>query len=158
MPSVSLSGRTASTTNPACTKQPGWAYKGFMLVNSAPASSFLERPDHSFSTHQYDSTSVDSLQCNIARATIITDLNEFSILLQKIDTSNETVALAVSDARDGLKTAGDCDHVDSTGFNCRRRYRGHVASFDSTEPAASDALSKLNDAAAAAAEVGAVCR
>ncbi|ESK80964.1 hypothetical protein Moror_13458 [Moniliophthora roreri MCA 2997] len=103
-------------------------------------------------------TSVDSLQCNIARATIITDLNEFSILLQKIDTSNETVALAVSDARDGLKTAGDCDHVDSTGFNCRRRYRSHVASFDSTEPAASDALSKLDDAAAAAAEVGGVCR
>ncbi|EEB92335.1 hypothetical protein MPER_09174 [Moniliophthora perniciosa FA553] len=118
-------------------------------------------------------TKVDSLQCNIARATIITDLNEFGVLLQKIDTSDDTVASAVSDAQNGLRTAGDAitsilqallageappaDGRDKTGEGLGVMLQA-LTGLNSTEPAVSDALSKLNDAIAAGDEVVAVCK
>ncbi|ESK83195.1 hypothetical protein Moror_3303 [Moniliophthora roreri MCA 2997] len=118
-------------------------------------------------------TKVDSLQCNVARATIITDLNEFGVLLQKIDTSNDTVASAVSDAQGGLKTTGDAitsilqaliageappaEGRDKTSEGLGVMLQA-LTGLNSTEPAVSDALSKLNDAIAAGNEVVAVCK
>ncbi|ESK82140.1 hypothetical protein Moror_3475 [Moniliophthora roreri MCA 2997] len=52
-------------------------------------------------------TKIDSLQCNITQATIITDLSELGVLLQKVDISNATVAAAVTKTQGSLKTSRD---------------------------------------------------
>ncbi|KAK7024439.1 hypothetical protein VNI00_016290 [Paramarasmius palmivorus] len=118
-------------------------------------------------------TKVDSLQCNIARATIITDLNELGLLLQDIDTSNETVATAVSQAQGGLKTSGDAITdilkalIGGEGPPAEGRQKTDaglgvmlqaLTGLNSTEPAVVTALNKLNDAIAAGSEVVTVCR
>ncbi|KAL0564224.1 hypothetical protein V5O48_017827 [Marasmius crinis-equi] len=48
-----------------------------------------------------------SPQCNIARAVIITDLQDAVFLLENINTSDDAVAKAVNDAKHGVQTAGE---------------------------------------------------
>ncbi|KAJ8076165.1 hypothetical protein PM082_022150 [Marasmius tenuissimus] len=47
------------------------------------------------------------VQCNIGLAFLITDLEEVADLVNQIDTSDAAVAKAVTDAKQGIKTAGE---------------------------------------------------
>ncbi|KAG7096273.1 hypothetical protein E1B28_003721 [Marasmius oreades] len=116
----------------------------------------------------------DSLQCNIARAVIITDLGETNALLQQIDTSNsQTLATAVSRAREGVQTAGegikgiltalisgttppaDGRKVVDQGLGTTLQA---LTGLNSTDTGVTNALNKLKDAIAAGDEVVATCR
>ncbi|KAK1219799.1 hypothetical protein PQX77_017463 [Marasmius sp. AFHP31] len=114
-----------------------------------------------------------SLQCNIARAVIITDLQDTAVLLEKIDTSNSTVAKAVSDAKEGVKTAGVAiqgiltaliagETPPADGRNQTDKGLGimltSIKGLESDDEDVKTTLLKIEDTIAAGDEVVATCR
>ncbi|KAF9256582.1 hypothetical protein L218DRAFT_1007238 [Marasmius fiardii PR-910] len=116
----------------------------------------------------------DSLQCNIARAVIITDLDETFALVQQIDTSKDkNFADAVTRATEGLKTAGTgikailtalisgetppADGRSSVGKGMGDTLEA-LSGLNSTDTGVTNALNKIKDAIAAGNEVVATCR
>ncbi|KAL0564028.1 hypothetical protein V5O48_018028, partial [Marasmius crinis-equi] len=114
-----------------------------------------------------------SLQCNIARAVIITDLQDTALLLEKINISNDTVAKAVDDAKEGVKTAGEGIKNILTALISGETppadgrtqvdkglgiMRTALTGLNSTETDIKTTLEKVEDTIAAGNEVVATCR
>ncbi|KAL0580211.1 hypothetical protein V5O48_001804 [Marasmius crinis-equi] len=66
------------------------------------ASASLAAPAASLESRQ-----IGNLACNVARFKIVTDLVKTGNTLKKVDTTDPTVADAVTTAQGGLKSAGD---------------------------------------------------
>ncbi|KAL0564225.1 hypothetical protein V5O48_017828 [Marasmius crinis-equi] len=116
-----------------------------------------------------------SLQCNIARAVIITDLQDTAVLLSQINTTDATVAKAIDDAKKGVQTAGEgikniltaliSGETPPAGADGRGEVdkglgiiKTALTGLNSTETDIKTALEKLEDTIAAGDEVVATCR
>ncbi|KAF5374297.1 hypothetical protein D9758_004589 [Tetrapyrgos nigripes] len=116
---------------------------------------------------------IGDLQCNIARLQTVSALGQAQNLLGKIDTTDPNVASAVSTASDGLNSAqagiktiggaivsgqtAPADARDQVGTGLTDALTA-LDGLDSTDPAVSDTVSKVNDAISAGQSVVADCK
>ncbi|KIK55776.1 hypothetical protein GYMLUDRAFT_175090 [Collybiopsis luxurians FD-317 M1] len=118
------------------------------------------------------SRQIGDLQCNAARLKIVSDLAQTNGLLDKVSTADPATASAVTTAKSGLTSAGDGIKTIAaallTGQQAPADARNQTAAgletastalngLNSTDPAVSNTISKLNEAISAGNSVVADC-